>query len=102
MNARPESAMRSASRRQFLVRAASAILGGAVLPLVPTPAAARVLGPSSLACACSGSVAAAPPRQPARQSVRLFENRIGWAYSARWGRSRADIAADLRRMRDLG
>jgi hypothetical protein len=32
----------------------------------------------------------------------LFENRIGWAYSARWQKTRAEMVADLRRMRDLG
>jgi hypothetical protein len=89
------------SRRHFLTRAA-AILGGAALPLLPSTAGAGVLGPARRACACGGSVAVVPPRSVARQAPRLFENRVGWAYSARWGRSRADIRSDLRRMRDLG
>ncbi len=46
--------------------------------------------------------ARAPTRQIARQAPRLFENRIGWAYSARWWKSRDVVVAELRRMRDLG
>jgi hypothetical protein len=38
----------------------------------------------------------------AQQAVRTFENRIGWAYSPRWRKTRAEVVADLRRMRDLG
>lgn len=40
--------------------------------------------------------------EPVRQAARPFENRVGWAYSPRWRKSRAEIVADLQRMRDLG
>jgi hypothetical protein len=36
------------------------------------------------------------------QAPRAFENRIGWAYSPRWQKSRDEVTAELRRMRDLG
>ena len=58
-----------------------------------------------LACACgrvtSTALAEPDPRAP-RPAARAFENRIGWAYNARWRKPRAEVVADLRRMRDLG
>ena len=45
-------------------------------------------------------VGLAPRRTQSTGAV--FENRIGWAYSARWRKSRPEIVADLRRMRELG
>ena len=80
----------------------------ALAPVVPTEA--RELLPARSACACSGSRVqsrasqAVGPEQAGRAqpSVRAFENRIGWAYSPRWRKSRAEIVADLQRMRDLG
>lgn len=80
----------------------------ALPPVVSTEA--RELLPARSACACGGGrVQARLPQaggtaNPARaqQAPRAFENRVGWAYSPRWRKSRAEIVADLRRMRDLG
>ena len=101
------------TRRGFLVRLAASL--GAAVALSPTvaqpsPVTARVLGPARNACACGGSpvasglsqTAGAERMAPAPQAARVFENRVGWAYSPRWQKSRDEIVADLRRMRDLG
>src|SRR4051812_7022476 len=101
------------SRRGLLVRLVAALgTAAAVSPVLgaPLPAAARVLGPARSVCACGGPLVASGRSQttnperaaPAPQAARSFENRVGWAYSPRWRKSRDEMVADLRRMRDLG
>jgi hypothetical protein len=111
------------TRRRLLLRLVRALGMAAVVPpaIVPAlPTAARDLAPTRQACACGGSTAArtntnagqtlarapltvAPERVTRGQPApRAFENRTGWAYSPRWRKPRADVVADMRRMRDLG
>jgi hypothetical protein len=103
------------TRRRLLGRLVAAFGTAAMLPpvlaMVPSlPAEARELGPARAACACGGARSAARAPQTvgterasrSQQAVRTFENRVGWAYSPRWRKSRAEIVADLRRMRELG
>lgn len=122
----------SVTRRRLLLRAVVALGGALVLPpaLGPAlpaslraalPAEARSLGPARSACACGGGrtvsraspssgtkppARAAPPGQAQQARTQPtagpFENRVGWAYSARWTKTNAELAADFRRMRDLG
>ena len=102
------------TRRRAILHLAAALGTAAVLPSLVSPAApteARELLPARSACACGGSatpVARAPqtvPPEPdtrTQQRVRAFENRVGWAYSPRWRKSRAEVVADFQRMRALG
>jgi hypothetical protein len=101
------------TRRRLLTRLAVALGASVMLPAglgSAATAAARDLGAARSACACGGSLVSgrapeliAPERAaPAPQAARPFENRVGWAYSPRWRKSRAEVVADLRRMRDLG
>src|SRR4051794_32621114 len=82
------------TRRRLLTRLAAALgaavaLPPALAPVVPTEA--RELLPARSACACGGGrvLARAPQTDSAvrtgrAQAVRVFENRVGWAYSPRW------------------
>jgi len=102
------------TRRRLLTRLAAALGAAVALPPAPTtvlPTEARELLPARIACACGGGrvqqarVARAGGTTQsgrAQQAARTFENRVGWAYSPRWRKSRAEVVAELRRMRDLG
>ena len=102
------------TRRRLLTRLAAALGAAVALPPAPTPvlpAEARELLPARIACACGGGrvqqarVARAGGTTQsgrAQQAARTFENRVGWAYSPRWRKPRAEVVAELRRMRDLG
>jgi hypothetical protein len=86
------------SRRRLLARLAAMLGAAAVLtPVVTLPRAAFAQDRRAPGLA-GGLTRAAPGEQPRR----AFKNRIGWAYSARWRKSRAEIVDDLRRMRELG
>jgi hypothetical protein len=109
----PVSGLGRWTRRRLLVRLAAALGAAVAVPLVPSfvlPTEARELVPARSACACGGGrvqarapqVVGAERSGRAQQAVRTFENRIGWAYSPRWRKSRTEVVADLRRMRDLG
>src|SRR5215207_8576177 len=98
------------SRRRLLIRLAAAL--GTVASLgvglgAPAAVGARELGLPRRACACGGTLAVGRTpgvtgAEPVRQAARPFENRVGWAYSPRWRKSRAEIVDDLQQMRDLG
>jgi hypothetical protein len=86
------------SRRRLLARLATTFGAAAALATaaaLPRPAAAQERRSPILAAATTRAA-------PGAQAPRSFENRVGWAYSARWRKSRAEIVDDLRRMRDLG
>lgn len=96
------------TRRRLLIRLVAALAAAVALP-PEVSTEARELLPARGACACGGRVQTRAPlavgaanRARAQQPVRPFENRVGWAYSPRWRKSRAEVVADLRRMRDLG
>ena len=96
------------TRRRLLTRLAATLGAAVALPpaLTPVlPTEARELLPARSACACGGGrvqQARAAQAGRAQQAARAFENRVGWAYSPRWRKPRAEVVADLRRMRDLG
>jgi hypothetical protein len=105
-----DAAARRWPRRRFVLRLAATL--GAVVALSPMPGpgltvAAREPLPARSACACGGrrilSAGGRATRAGRPQAApRTFENRVGWAYSPRWRKPRAEIVTDLRRMRDLG
>lgn len=107
-------AARPLTRRHALRRMTAALgaaLGALAAPPAPS-AAARELTLARAACACgaartsaaSASQTAARALQPATAPVplRAFENLVGWGYTVRARIPRAELLADLRRMRDLG
>src|SRR5215212_5057490 len=74
---------------RLLAGAAGASLAAGAFPRVgAAEAGAGTPGPS--------------PLGPSVRSSADFAGRVGWAYTARAGRSRAEIIADLLRMRALG
>src|SRR5262249_16919405 len=86
------------SRRRLLARLAATV--GAAAALAPVATLPRTA--SAQERRTPGLAGATTRAAPVEQVPRIFENRVGWAYSARWRKSRAEIVDDLRRMRDLG